>query len=150
MASTTDYSIDDLLRRANELEASDLHVTPGSEPVVRIRGRIERLDEFEKLTPEVTRELVYRILSTEQQKTLETKRSVDLAYSLPGVARFRVNVVLPAPDRRRRVPHDPERDQVALGARASAAARRRSRRSRAASSSSPARPAPVSRRRSRR
>ena len=91
MASTTDYSIDDLLRRANELEASDLHVTPGSEPVVRIRGRIERLDEFEKLTPEVTRELVYRILSTHQQKTLETKRSVDLAYSLPGVARFRVN-----------------------------------------------------------
>ncbi len=91
MASTTDYSIDDLLRRANELEASDLHVTPGSEPVVRIRGRIERLDEFEKLTPEVTRELVYRILSTHQQKMLETKRSVDLAYSLPGVARFRVN-----------------------------------------------------------
>ena len=91
MAAITEFSIDDLLRRAHELEASDLHVTPGSEPVVRIRGRIERLDEFEKLSPDVTRELVYRILSTLQQKTLETKRSVDLAYSLPGVARFRVN-----------------------------------------------------------
>ena len=91
MASITEYSIDDLLRRAHELEASDLHVTPGTEPVVRVRGKLQRLDEFEKLTPDVTRELVYRILSTHQQKTLETKRNVDLAYSLPGVARFRVN-----------------------------------------------------------
>jgi twitching motility protein PilT len=91
MASITEYSIDDLLRRAQELEASDLHVTPGTEPVVRVRGRLQRLEEFEKLTPDVTRELVYRILSTTQQKTLETKRNVDLAYSLPGVARFRVN-----------------------------------------------------------
>jgi twitching motility protein PilT len=91
MAAITEFSIDDLLRRAHELEASDLHITPGSEPVVRIRGRIERLDDFDKLSPDVTRELVYRILSTQQQKTLETKRSVDLAYSLPGVARFRVN-----------------------------------------------------------
>jgi len=91
MAAHTEFSIDDLLRRAHELEASDLHVTPGSAPVVRIRGRIERLTEFEKLSADVTRELIYRILSTTQQKSLETKRSVDLAYSLPGVARFRVN-----------------------------------------------------------
>ncbi len=48
--------------------------------------------DFPKLTPDQTRELVYRILSTEQQKLLETKRNVDLAYSLPGVSRFRVNV----------------------------------------------------------
>ncbi len=51
---------------------------------MRIRGRIERLSEFEKLSADVTRELIYRILSTTQQKTLETKRSVDLAYSLPA------------------------------------------------------------------
>jgi twitching motility protein PilT len=91
MAAITEYSIDDLLRRAHELEASDLHITPGTEPVVRVRGKLQRLEEFEKLSPDVTRELVYRILSTQQQKTLETKRNVDLAYSLPGVARFRVN-----------------------------------------------------------
>ncbi|HZO96731.1 MAG TPA: type IV pilus twitching motility protein PilT [Gaiellaceae bacterium] len=85
-------SVDDLLRRMAELESSDLHLTAGSEPVVRVRGRLERLDGCEKLTPEAVRELVYRILSTEQQKILETRRSVDFAYSLPGVARFRVNV----------------------------------------------------------
>jgi twitching motility protein PilT len=86
------YSIDDLLRRMAEREASDLHLTSGSEPVIRVRGRLERLEGTDKLTPEVVRDLVYRILSTEQQKILETRRSVDLSYSLPTVARFRVNV----------------------------------------------------------
>jgi twitching motility protein PilT len=85
-------SVDDLLRRMAEREASDLHLTAGSEPVIRVRGRLERLDGTDKLTPEVVRDLVYRILSTEQQKILETRRSVDLSYSLPTVARFRVNV----------------------------------------------------------
>jgi twitching motility protein PilT len=85
-------SIDELLTEMAELDASDLHLTSGSEPVVRVRGRLERLDGREKLTPEVVRELVYRILSTEQQKNLEVRRSVDFAYSLPTVARFRVNV----------------------------------------------------------
>ena len=86
------YSVDDLLRQMAEREASDLHLTSGSEPVVRVRGRLERLDGMEKLTPEFVRDLLYRILSTEQQKILETRRSVDLSYSLPTVARFRVNV----------------------------------------------------------
>src|SRR6478672_6575915 len=86
------HSIDELLTKMAELEASDLHLTAGSEPVVRVRGRLERLEGTEKLNPDMVRDLVYRILSTEQQKNLETKRSVDFAYSLPSVARFRVNV----------------------------------------------------------
>jgi twitching motility protein PilT len=91
-AADTPLSIDELLRKVKELEASDLHLTPGSEPVVRVRGQLEPLDGYGKLTPDAVRDVMYRILSTEQQKLLETKRSVDLAYSLPGVARFRVNV----------------------------------------------------------
>ncbi|HXH97952.1 MAG TPA: type IV pilus twitching motility protein PilT [Gaiellaceae bacterium] len=90
-AASVPASVDELLRRTKELDASDLHLTPGSEPVIRVRGQLERLHGYEKLTPETTRDLVYRILSTEQQKILETRRAVDLAYSLPGVARFRVN-----------------------------------------------------------
>ena len=86
------FSIDDLLTQMKTLAASDLHITPGVEPVVRVRGELARVEGFDKLTPDVTRELVYRIMSTEQQKLLETRRNVDLAYTLPGVARFRVNV----------------------------------------------------------
>jgi twitching motility protein PilT len=86
------YSIDDLLERMVALNASDLHVTVGSPPVVRLHGHLEPLDGTEPLTPESTQQILYRILSTEQQKQLEIKRQIDLAYSVPGIARFRVNV----------------------------------------------------------
>jgi twitching motility protein PilT len=86
------FSIDDLLARMVERNASDLHVTSGAEPSVRLNGRLERLDEFGRLVPEDTQRLLYRILSTEQQKHLEVRRQIDLSYSIPGLARFRVNV----------------------------------------------------------
>jgi twitching motility protein PilT len=88
---TTVNSIDELLTFMVEREASDLHLTAGSPPVIRVNGRLERLTDFDKLTPEQTRDLVYRIVSTEQQKQLETKRQLDFSYSVPGLARFRVN-----------------------------------------------------------
>src|SRR5438876_9084447 len=85
-------SIDELLERMVEREASDLHVTTGTPPVIRVRGEVERLVDFDSLTPEETQQLLYRILSSEQQKLLELKRQLDFSYSLPGLARFRVNV----------------------------------------------------------
>jgi twitching motility protein PilT len=85
------FSIDDLLERTYESGASDLHVTSGSEPVVRVSGSLERLEGFGRLTPDDTQRLLYRILSTEQQKNLEQKRQLDFSYSLAGLARFRVN-----------------------------------------------------------
>jgi twitching motility protein PilT len=88
---TTYHSIDDMLARMVEHDASDLHLAAGSPPVIRVHGRLERLAELEKLSPEENRTLIYGILSTEQQKHLETKRQLDFSYSIPGVARFRVN-----------------------------------------------------------
>jgi len=84
------HSIDDLLTTVVERNASDLHLTAGSPPVIRVTGRLERLDH-EPLTAEQIRTLMYRILSTEQQKVLETRRQIDLSHSIPGLARFRVN-----------------------------------------------------------
>ena len=86
-----DYSIDDLLMRMVEADASDLHVSMSSAPVVRARGHLQRLEGFEPLASDDTRDLLYRILSTEQQKHLEIKRQLDFAHEIPGVARFRVN-----------------------------------------------------------
>jgi twitching motility protein PilT len=85
-------SIDELLEHMVTLNASDLHVTAGTPPVVRVRGEVERLDGFEAFTPEDTQQLLYRILSSEQQKHLELKRQLDFSHSIPGLARFRVNV----------------------------------------------------------
>jgi twitching motility protein PilT len=85
------FSIDSLLERMVELDASDLHLSMGAGPVVRRRGHLEPVDGFAPLSAEDTRDLLYRILSTEQQKHLEIKRQLDFAHSIPGVARFRVN-----------------------------------------------------------
>ena len=85
-------SIDDLLEQMVVLNASDLHVTTDSPPAYRVRGEVVRAAGFEPFTPDDTRSLLYRILSSEQQKVFELKRQLDFAYSLPGIARFRVNV----------------------------------------------------------
>jgi twitching motility protein PilT len=92
IADTSAQSIDQLLERVVSLNASDLHVTAGSRPAYRVRGSLVRFDEMSPLTPEQTREMLYRVLSTEQQKRLEIHRQLDFAYSVPGLARFRVNV----------------------------------------------------------
>jgi twitching motility protein PilT len=85
-------SIDDLLEQMVALGASDLHVTVGSPPAFRVRGHIARLDGVEPFTADDTRSLLYRVLSSEQQKHFELNRQLDFAYSMPGLARFRVNV----------------------------------------------------------
>ena len=85
-------SIDELLERMVEAKASDLHVTTGTPPAIRVRGEVERLHGFDPLDAEQTQQLLYRILSSEQQKNFELKRQLDFSYSLPGLARFRVNV----------------------------------------------------------
>src|SRR3954469_4887742 len=85
-------SIDELLERMVEANASDLHVTTGTPPAIRVRGEVERLEGFDALSAEKTQQLLYRILSSEQQKHFEINRQLDFSYSMPGLARFRVNV----------------------------------------------------------
>jgi twitching motility protein PilT len=85
-------SIDELLERMVEANASDLHVTTGTPPAIRVRGEVERLEGFDPLHAEQTQQLLYRILSSEQQKHFELNRQLDFSYSIPGLARFRVNV----------------------------------------------------------
>ena len=81
----------DMLMAVIERHASDLHLSAGAAPTVRIRGRLVPLEEFPRLTPTDTREIIYSILSNDQRQRLETDWQIDFAYSIPGVARFRVN-----------------------------------------------------------
>src|SRR4029450_931034 len=90
--AATTYTIDDLLETMVALGASDLHVAVGSHPVIRLNGSLDRLEQFPRLSADDTQRLLYRILSTEQQKHLEINRQIDVSYSIPGLARFRVNV----------------------------------------------------------
>jgi twitching motility protein PilT len=86
------YSIDELLAGMPGWDASDLHLTVGSSPAVRVRGEIFPVEDLEPLDAEQTQQLLYRVLSTEQQKRLEIDRQIDVSYEVPGLARFRVNV----------------------------------------------------------
>jgi len=85
-------TIDDLLTRAVEAGASDLHLVPGAPPAIRVNGDVLWLDGTESLKSDATRALLYRILSSEQQKQLEVSRQLDFSHGVPGLARFRVNV----------------------------------------------------------
>jgi twitching motility protein PilT len=85
------FDFADVLIEVLERRASDLHLAAGAPPTVRIRGRLVALDAYPVLTPTDTREIVYSILNNDQRQRLETDLQVDLAYSIPGRARFRVN-----------------------------------------------------------
>ncbi|HEX4345575.1 MAG TPA: type IV pilus twitching motility protein PilT [Solirubrobacteraceae bacterium] len=81
----------DLLLEVIERNASDLHLTAGAHPTVRVRGRLTPLEDYPVMTTEMTREIVYSILSNDQRQRLETDWQIDFAYAIPGRARFRVN-----------------------------------------------------------
>jgi twitching motility protein PilT len=87
----TQQNIDALLTELVSRGGSDLHLTVGSHPVVRLHGSLQRLEQLPKLTAEDTLHMLYRIMSSEQQKRLETQGQIDMSYSIPGLARFRVN-----------------------------------------------------------
>jgi twitching motility protein PilT len=83
--------LSDYLLDAIGMGASDLHVTAGLPPMVRVTGKVQPLD-YPPLTPNVTRELIYDILSNDQRQRLENDWELDFSYSVPRTARFRVNV----------------------------------------------------------
>jgi twitching motility protein PilT len=80
-----------VLTKMVQVRASDVHLSPGFPPAMRVRGRIVPMDDHPVLGPQETREIVYSILNDSQRKKFENNQQLDLAYSIPGVARFRVN-----------------------------------------------------------
>ncbi len=84
--------LDELLARTAAVGASDLHLTVGAPPSVRVRGSMTPLPDTQPLQATQLRESIYAILTEKQRKVLEEERELDLAHSVHGVGRFRVNV----------------------------------------------------------
>jgi twitching motility protein PilT len=80
----------DLLKETVNAKASDLHITVGVPPIMRIHGNLRRYGEV-PLTPEDTTAYIHQILNADQQEELEKRGEWDLSFFLPNVARFRVN-----------------------------------------------------------
>ena len=85
-----EFDFAEVLLQVMDRNASDLHLTAGSPPMIRHHGKLHALD-YPRLTPQVTREVIYSILTNDQRQKLETDWQIDFAYSIPGKARFRVN-----------------------------------------------------------
>jgi twitching motility protein PilT len=83
----------DLLNLAVERGASDLVITVGLPPMVKVDGEFHPT-EFEPLTPQETRRLTYALMDEKQQRVFEEDKELDFSFSLPGKGRFRVNVFL--------------------------------------------------------
>ena len=105
-ASAGTGEMDSLLRLMVESGASDLHLSSGSCPVLRVHGEIQFLRDRGVLASEDIQPLIYSILDEETRTTFEEKRDADCAYEVPGLSRFRVNVFEDRHGVGRRLPDD--------------------------------------------
>jgi twitching motility protein PilT len=88
----TERHINDLLAEMMRLGASDLHLSVGLPPSIRVDGSLRPLEGQEVLTGSETRRLVYGILTQRQREKFEDHLELDTSHSVPNVGRFRLNV----------------------------------------------------------
>lgn len=83
-----------VLKTAVERNASDVHILVGKPPMLRILGEIVALEGYAPLKMEETQQLIYSILFDQQRRKFEERQELDCSFAVPGVARFRVNVLM--------------------------------------------------------
>ena len=85
-------SIDDLLRRAVENRASDLHLKVGNHPYLRVDGILNGLTDVPRITPEEMLSMAFSMMTNRQKQKFKETAELDMAYGVAGLGRFRVNV----------------------------------------------------------
>jgi twitching motility protein PilT len=91
-AAEQEFDLNLVLEHMLAVGASDVHLSVGSPPLARVDGQLGTLDGFGELTPNGIQQAVYAILTQKQRERFEAELELDLSYSLPGQARFRVNL----------------------------------------------------------
>lgn len=85
-------SIDEIIKYATKVKATDIHVIVGSKPVVRVKKSLEDIPGSEEVTPEVSEKMVNSLLDEKNKEILKKVGQVDFAFSKDGFGRFRANV----------------------------------------------------------
>lgn len=85
--------INELLKSAHSMGASDVHLKVGSQPIVRVNGQLGPI-EGNRLSQEETLKIAFSVMSPGQRETFKKKNDIDLAYSVPGLGRFRCNIFI--------------------------------------------------------
>jgi twitching motility protein PilT len=83
-----------LLRLMKEKGASDLHITTGARPRLRISGNLTPVEDYHELTPEDTREICCGFMTEAQLKKFESQNELDISFGIQGLSRFRTNIFL--------------------------------------------------------
>ena len=84
--------LSELLTEMIERKASDLHLTAGARPTIRLNGSLRPLEDRPMLTPPVLQRMLFSLITQRQRENFEANLELDFAYALPGKARFRVNL----------------------------------------------------------
>jgi twitching motility protein PilT len=87
-----EVNLNELLLTVLDRKASDLHITSGARPTIRVNGELIPLEDQPILTPPVIQRVLYAALTQKQREKFEENLELDFAYSVPGRARFRVNI----------------------------------------------------------
>ena len=85
--------LDELLRMTRQQNASDLHLSSGSAPYLRVHGEMVKLN-YREVSQEVCQSLIFQILTDKQKEIFAENWELDFSYPLPEVGRFRVNVFM--------------------------------------------------------
>jgi len=84
--------INNLLRASSAYKASDLHIKVGNPPVLRVDGKLHPIPNTRRVTQEDVMKIGFSVLSDAQKEKFKRQNEIDIAYSVPGLGRFRVNV----------------------------------------------------------
>ena len=85
-------SLSELLHKLSDLSGSDLHITTGTPPLVRVHGEIRPLDGYRPLTSSETKQLAYSVLTDAQKHRFEENLELDFSFGVKGLSRFRANI----------------------------------------------------------
>src|SRR2546428_1202764 len=92
MENPPQISLSELLHRLSELGGSDLHITTGTAPLVRVHGEIRPLDGYRPLNSSETKQLAYSVLTDAQKHRFEENLELDFSFGVKGLSRFRANI----------------------------------------------------------
>jgi twitching motility protein PilT len=92
MENPPQISLSELLHKLTELGGSDLHITTGTAPLVRVHGEIHPLDGYKPLSSSETKQLAYSVLTDAQKHRFEENLELDFSFGVKGLSRFRANI----------------------------------------------------------
>jgi len=84
--------IEDILKEAKDRGASDVHITVGLPPKMRLNGKLIAMDHYDKMMPADTETIANEVMNDKQREKLDENGQHDMSFSIPGIGRYRLNV----------------------------------------------------------